>query len=79
MKKYFVPRIPKGMVEVLRHKGGAQTSRKGKKGYNRREARYHLLTDTKYLNWTKYHTQQRSRLPLTYTCPRCGHNFTAAG
>jgi hypothetical protein len=40
---------------------------------------YHLATNSKYLAWMKYHVQQRSRLPLTYTCPRCGHKFTAAG
>jgi hypothetical protein len=42
MKKIFVPRIPKGMVEVLRSKGGAQTSRKGKRGYDRKQLKQNL-------------------------------------
>jgi hypothetical protein len=39
IEEVFVPRIPKGMVDVLRHKGGPQTSKKGKKGYNRQEGK----------------------------------------
>ncbi len=29
------PRLPKDAIETLRHKGGAQTSKKGARGYKR--------------------------------------------
>jgi len=31
------PRLPMGIVEVLRHKGGAHSSPKGEKGYDRNQ------------------------------------------
>jgi len=35
-KRVLTPRLPMETVKFLRSHGGAQTSRKGKKGYNRK-------------------------------------------
>ena len=36
-KKIIIARLPLEAVEILRHKGGAQSSQKGKRGYARKK------------------------------------------
>ena len=41
-KKRINPRLPIEIVEVLRHKGGAHSSPKGEKGYDRNQEKRQL-------------------------------------
>jgi len=36
-KKIWKARLPKEVIEVLRHKGGPQTTEKGGRGYDRKK------------------------------------------
>lgn len=38
-KKRIKARIPTEVVEILRHKGGAHSTKKGARGYNRKRAK----------------------------------------
>jgi hypothetical protein len=35
-KKRITPRLPMEVVEALRHKGGAHSTKRGKRGYDRK-------------------------------------------
>ena len=38
-KKRLTPRLPMEAVETLRHKGGAHSTKRGKRGYDRKRAK----------------------------------------
>jgi len=42
-RRFFKPRLPAEAVNVLRHKGGAHSTKKGAKGYNRDKEKANFL------------------------------------